>query len=67
MEQLDGLIWIKGDSCNNAACVEVARNGDAVLIRDSKNPHGPKLEFSNLEWQAFVQGVRNGDFDSQTG
>ena len=66
VEQLETPIWITAGSCNNSACVEVARNRDGVLVRDSKDPQGPKLEFSHAEWQAFVEGVRSGDFDRLT-
>ena len=63
MNQYDGLIWIKSEFCNSSACVEVAKYGDGVLIRDSKNPRGPKLQFANSKWNAFVEGVRRGEFD----
>jgi hypothetical protein len=63
VNQHDGLIWAKSQFCNNTACVEVAKHDDGVLIRDSKNPRGPKLQFTNSEWDAFVEGVRRGEFD----
>jgi len=46
-------------------CVEVAAlvNG-SVAVRDSKDPSGPVLLFSQGEWIAFVQGVRAGEFES---
>ncbi|MFC8450834.1 DUF397 domain-containing protein [Kitasatospora sp. NPDC057223] len=33
-----------------------------VPVRDSKNPDGPALVFPAAAWQAFVTGVRAGDF-----
>jgi uncharacterized protein DUF397 len=66
VEQFDRLIWVRAQYCNSGACVEVSRIDDGVLVRDSKNPQGPRLKFSNSEWEAFVEGVRNGDFDHQT-
>jgi Domain of unknown function (DUF397) len=63
VNQDDRVIWTKSEFCNNTACVEVAKYGDGVLIRDSKDPLGPKLQFSNSEWYAFVEGVRSGGFD----
>jgi hypothetical protein len=30
---------------------------------DSKNPDGSVLIFSHTEWQAFVAGVKLGEFD----
>ena len=48
--------WRKS-SCSNAnggACVEVARNlPDAVAVRDSKDPDGPRLAFRPEQWQVW--------------
>jgi hypothetical protein len=39
-------------------------NSDHVItIRDGKNTDGPKLVFTPDEWQAFVLGVKDGEFD----
>jgi hypothetical protein len=35
----------------------------AVVMRDSKNPAGPILYFTEAEWDAFVAGVKDGEFD----
>ncbi len=49
---------------NGGGCVEVARGRPAaVVVRDSKDPHGPKLAFTPREWQAFTRQVKAGDFD----
>lgn len=40
------------------ACVEVADLGDAVAIRDSKDPDGPKLAFSRREMAEFAARVK---------
>jgi hypothetical protein len=34
-----------------------------VLLRDSKQPAGPVLEFTRREWQAFLAGCKDGEFD----
>ena len=44
-------------------CVEVAFIGDAIAVRDSKNPAGPVLLFTTAEWDAFVDGAKGGEFD----
>jgi hypothetical protein len=36
-----------------------------VLVRDSKNPNGPELWFTSLEWIAFLYGVMAGEFGLQ--
>jgi hypothetical protein len=43
----------------------VAWSGGDVLVRDSKDPGGPVLRFSRLEWQAFLDGVRSGEFQDR--
>jgi hypothetical protein len=32
-------------------------------MRDSKDRSGPVLVFTRSEWQAFVDGVKSGEFD----
>ncbi|WP_242422555.1 DUF397 domain-containing protein, partial [Frankia torreyi] len=44
-------------------CVEVAPLGEGIVVRDSKNPSGPVLAFSAAEWDAFLAGARDGEFD----
>ncbi len=41
-------------SANNGACVEIAQDDVVVLVRDSKHPSGPMLEFSAAAWEKFV-------------
>ncbi len=60
---LGQLSWRVARRCNGGACVRVASNGDLIVIGDSKNPDGPVLAYSGSEWRAFVEGVRQGDFD----
>jgi hypothetical protein len=44
-------------------CVEVRQHGDAIEVRDSKNPQGQVLAFTRDEWVAFIDGARSGEFD----
>lgn len=57
--------WVKSSlSQMNGNCVEVGGlSGDVICVRDSKNRRGPVLRFTQAEWDAFVGGVRNGEFD----
>jgi hypothetical protein len=49
--------------CNLGNCVEVAAlPGGQIALRDSKQPANPFI-FSGEEWDAFLQGVRAGEFD----
>ena len=62
---LDHAQWIKskrsGPDSDN--CVEVAFVDEAIAVRDSKNPAGPALIFTAAEWDAFVGGAKDGEFD----
>ncbi len=44
-------------------CVEVAFVEGIIAVRDSKNPTGPALVFTPGEWDAFVGGTKDGEFD----
>lgn len=40
-------------------CLEVADGHPAVVpVRDSKNPHGPKLVFRASAWKPFVENLK---------
>ncbi len=58
--------WVKSSlSFANGDCVEVAiLPGGRIGVRDSKDAEGPVLRFTSSEWTAFIDGVRNGEFDS---
>lgn len=50
--------WRKSSHCEGGACAEVAQAGGQVLLRDSKDPAGPVLEFSPGAWTEFLDGVK---------
>jgi hypothetical protein len=59
-------IWRKSthSGTNGGNCVEVAELPDGGrAVRDSKDPQGAVLSFTRSEWQAFIAGVRDGEFD----
>lgn len=37
-----------------------------ILMRDAKRPEGPILVFTPSEWEAFIGGVKDGEFDLDT-
>lgn len=64
MDHQAGAEWRKSTLSTTNGCVEVAFVDDRVAVRDSKHQgHGPVLEFTAHEWQAFLGGVRRGEFD----
>jgi Domain of unknown function (DUF397) len=60
---LSSAEWHKSTLSQANGCVEVAIQDDGVAVRDSKDRSGPVLVFTRQEWEAFVGGVRAGDFD----
>ncbi|WP_235609360.1 DUF397 domain-containing protein, partial [Frankia casuarinae] len=48
----------------NGQCVEVAfLDAGLVAVRDSKNQGGPVLIFTPGEWDAFLGGAKDGEFE----
>lgn len=52
-------VWRKSSRCESQQCVEVARLGGGIAVRDSKDPD-PQLVFDLSTWQAFVVTLRTG-------
>lgn len=65
MKELSGAKWFKSSrSGGGQDCVETAHlDSGHVGVRDSKNPHGPALVFTPSEWDAFLGGAKDGEFD----
>jgi hypothetical protein len=69
--------WRKSPySTNGGDCVEIAVSTGGqhaagpkpgtqklYMIRDSKDPDGPRLYFTPAEWHAFTRGMKDGAFD----
>jgi Domain of unknown function (DUF397) len=56
-------MWRKSSRSGANGCVEVALDPAEVAVRDSKHRDGPVLRFDAHEWEAFLAGVRNGEFE----
>ncbi|MBC3984111.1 DUF397 domain-containing protein [Streptomyces sp. AC536] len=59
--------WRKSSYSNNGGnCIEWAPGHAAatgvVPVRDSKDPYGPALAFDAPAWNAFLAGIKAGDF-----
>ncbi|MFF9220897.1 DUF397 domain-containing protein [Streptomyces viridosporus] len=48
--------WIKSSysTSDGPDCVEMAPVPDRILVRDSKNPDGPRLALAPATWTAFL-------------
>jgi hypothetical protein len=57
--------WIKSSlSFANGNCVEVASLASGEIgVRNSRDRDGLVLRFTPDEWNAFLGGARNGEFD----
>jgi hypothetical protein len=56
--------YMKSSFSSTGGCVEVRLlEDDTVGLRDSKNPAKPPHFFTAREWEAFLAGVRAGEFD----
>lgn len=60
--QQTDIIWRKSTASGAGECVEVAFADELVLVRSSRDRLGSVLSFSRQEWEAFVEGVNNGEF-----
>lgn len=63
--ELAGARWVKSSRSapTGGNCVEVAfLPGGQVAVRNSRQPGGPALVFTTLEWSAFVGGAGAGEF-----
>ncbi len=57
------ISWRTAVKSGSSNCVQVARRDNAIMIADSKNPSGPILTYTLLEFDAFLDGAKKGEFD----
>jgi Domain of unknown function (DUF397) len=63
---LPTVTWKKSGRSNPSGnCVECAvlPDGAGIAVRNSRDPQGPALIYTAAEMEAFILGVRDGDFD----
>jgi hypothetical protein len=58
------ITWKTSRHCGSGGCVEVAEASDAVHIRRSQSPHGPRLTVTRVAWRDFLAAVRAGEFEA---
>jgi Domain of unknown function (DUF397) len=64
-DQLLAARWRKSRVSNpTGSCVEVAAlPGGEIAVRNSRHPSGPALIYARADVAAFLDGVKNGEFD----
>lgn len=51
--------WRKSSySADTGDCVEIATQNAYVLVRDSNDHNGPKLEVASTQWEHFLARIR---------
>ena len=69
-KERDGFKWAMTTkprvffTCVEVTCVAVKIDDDSVQVRDIKDPTGPTLTFTLQEWRAFIEFVKNGEFET---
>jgi Domain of unknown function (DUF397). len=66
--ELAGVTWRTSTRSGNGSgnCVEVGPVLDGtgrVAVRHSRNPHGQVIVYTRAEWEAFIAGAKDGEFD----
>ncbi|MFG1997615.1 DUF397 domain-containing protein [Spirillospora sp. NPDC048911] len=61
------VVWRKSSrSGSGNACVEVARTGRSIGVRDSRDPDGPRLIITPAALRAVVSQIRAGLYNPST-
>ncbi|SCE96369.1 protein of unknown function [Micromonospora purpureochromogenes] len=60
---LSRAVWQRAEADTSDSAVEVAFVDDLIGMRNSAEPDGPVLVFTQAEWDAFVAGAQDGEFD----
>ncbi|MGW4072212.1 MULTISPECIES: DUF397 domain-containing protein [Streptomyces] len=56
--------WFKSSfSPNQGTCVEVRFDEGVAHVRNTRERSGPMVAFDRAEWEAFLLGVWNGEFE----
>ncbi|MEV6304778.1 DUF397 domain-containing protein [Actinoplanes sp. NPDC051861] len=58
------LAWRKATKSGTSNCVELAKvDGDTVAFRNSRQPDGAVVTYTRAELEAFIDGIKRGEFD----
>ena len=60
---LPDIPWRTAVKSSGGSCVKVARRDGVIMVADSKHLGGPVLSYTPQEFDAFLDGAKNGEFD----
>lgn len=64
MGGLPRVQWRKSShSASGEQCVEIGYLDRRIFARDSKNPTGPTLAYTQTEWTKFLNAAQNNDLN----
>jgi hypothetical protein len=55
--------WKSSYSSDSDNCVEVRVIPGGIVLRNSKDPDGPRVTYTEEEWDAFLKGAADGEFN----
>ncbi|NNH75593.1 DUF397 domain-containing protein [Nocardia uniformis] len=55
-------VWRRSTDSGDGVEIAFLTSGN-IGLRDAKNPDGPVLIFTPGEWEAFVAGAKDGEFN----
>jgi Domain of unknown function (DUF397) len=59
----DALEWRVAKRSGGGNCIEVARAHNMIVLRHSRRPDAEMILYSMGEFEAFLDGVKRGEFD----
>lgn len=61
---LSNAEWLRAEESEGEdEAIEIAFVGEYIAMRNSAEPDGTVLVFTEAEWDAFVLGAKDGEFD----
>jgi hypothetical protein len=64
LSDLSGASWQTSSFSQSGECVQAAFLPDGgVALRHSSDPEGSVLIYTRREWDAFLKGAKDGEFD----
>ncbi|MFI6985869.1 DUF397 domain-containing protein [Embleya sp. NPDC050154] len=63
-QDLTGAVWLTAPGSSADDRIEIAElEGGAMALRNPADPVGAIQRYTAEEWQAFLRGVHDGEFD----